>query len=96
MLTVHGWAQMNTNDVFVLLDTVSPEQDARLVDALDAFVGQRLRDAAADDGDAFGVMLRTSFDSAGRLNKKLTFQNREWADDFMAYWATQQSALETA
>jgi hypothetical protein len=77
------------SDVFVTLDVTSPEEDARLFSAIDAFVGQQIARYGAEGEDMLTIIVRSAFDATGALRKRLVFQNRQTADEFVDFWAGQ-------
>lgn len=80
------------SDIAVTFGVQSPEEDARLVDALNTFLGQHLLGVPAA-GELPGVLIRTSLDTAGNRTRQFIFESGQWAEDFMVFWAHHAASL---
>lgn len=82
-------------DIVVDLSLKSAEEVALLATVVDAFVKQFLGRTRLGN-EAPDVMVRTAFSPDGEVSKKLIFQERRWADAFVAFWETQKSQADAA
>lgn len=84
-----------TTDIVVDLSLKSAEEVALLATVVDAFVKQimgrnRLGNEVPD------LMVRTAFSPSGEVSKAVIFQERKWADAFMAFWEVQKTQAKAA
>ncbi len=82
------------SDIAVTFGVHSPEEDARLVDALNAFLGQHVSALPLAD-ELPGVLIRTGLDISGNRTRQFIFESGQWAEDFMVFWAQHGAALAT-
>jgi hypothetical protein len=83
------------SDIAVTFGVGSPEEDARLVDALNTFLGQHLTGFAAAE-ELPGVLIRTGLDATGNRTRQFIFESGQWAEDFMTFWALHGASLPTS
>ena len=84
-----------TTDIVVDLGLKSAEEIALLATVVDAFVKQfmgRNRSGL----EAPEMMVRTAFSPSGEVSKTVIFQERKWADAFMAFWEVQKTQADAA
>ena len=76
---------VDMTDFVVTLSLTSAEEVALLATVVDAFVGQAIG-RSRQVAEAPDVMVQTEFNSSGEVSKKLIFQDRSWASDFVDFW----------
>ncbi len=79
-------AQCDMTDVQVTFGVETLEEDARLVDALDVFMGLLLTQAGPDEAELPGVVVRSAVNASGRRERLFIFEDRKWAEDFLTFW----------
>lgn len=84
-----------TTDIVLNLSLKSAEEVALLATVVDAFVQQFIgRTRAGQEVPA--MMVRTAFSPSGEVSKAVIFQERKWADAFLAFWESQKSNAHAA
>ena len=81
-----------TTDIVVDLSLKSAEEVALLATVVDAFVQQFLNRPR----EVPEMMVRTAFSPDGEVSKTVIFQERKWADAFLAFWEVQKTQADAA
>ena len=76
---------VDMTDFVVTVSLTSAEEVALLATVVDAFIGQAIG-RSRQVAEAPDVMVQTEFNSSGEVSKKLIFQDRTWAADFLDFW----------
>ena len=84
-----------TTDIVVDLSLKSAEEVALLATVVDAFVQQFLNRKRFGN-EAPDMMVRTAFSPDGEVSKTVIFQERKWADAFVAFWEVQKTQAHAA
>lgn len=84
-----------TTDIVVDLSLKSAEEVALLATVVDAFLKQFMN-RNRFGAEAPEMMVRTAFSADGEVSKTVIFQERKWADAFMAFWESQKSEADAA
>lgn len=81
-------------EIIVELGVEGPAQEAAFIQALDKLARWREETRGQNwlDRDAPDVMVRTVCGRDGKLNKAVTFQERQWADKFMLFWQRERAS----
>ena len=83
------------SDIIVDLALGSPEEDAILAAALDAFLSEHItRNPACDDYPQ--MMVRTAVCPMGNMHKEIIFQSQKWAEAFQNFWEVQKMQASAA
>ncbi len=73
------------SDVIVDLALGSPEEDAKLSAALDAFLTEQISLNPSLE-DCPQMMVRTAVCPMGKMHKEIIFQSQKWAEAFQQFW----------
>ncbi|MCA8903074.1 MAG: hypothetical protein KDA53_17690 [Hyphomonas sp.] len=82
-------------DFVVTVSLTSADEVALLATVVDAFVGQALA-RTKQVAEAPDVMVQTAFTPEGEVSKKLIFQDRSWAEQFMTFWEREKTQAPAA
>ena len=84
-----------TTDIVLDLSLKSAEEVALLATVVDAFV-QQFIGRSRTGNEAPEMMVRTAYSPSGEVSKTVIFQERRWADAFLAFWETQKTQTQAA